>query len=977
MLLFALSFGKLYAQTGTVNGLCVLVDFQDQKFRTSVDSVSTLFNQGPGATHWGHIGSVKQYFKEQSNGKLTVNTQVIKVAVPRTYAYYKVDKPGVDEGQEFVKDVINAVNVAYPAGFTNLTVHPTQNRLQHFFILKQVNEGGGVAFGLEAGLTIKNNGVNLTVGNVGTANWDSSTKPEANVICHEMGHSLFEWTDYYRTAWSNLGDYCVMASAGTFAGPMPINPALRYVKGWIDNVIEIGNTQQVYSSVSGNYNTVFKYTNPSNPKEYLIIHSQVHGGFYQPIVNDKPTDQGLAIYYVDENQGMDGNYNNGGGPFIRLVQADNKDEMHEEFSDGIRGDLDDLFDSQTSFYSLGNFFSWKNGGFFGLDIDQINVTPTTTSFRVVKSAPFYHSISTDGNGTVNSFMGVFPINSGGTRSFIASPNPGYEPYQIKVNGQIETLENSPLLTIRPTADGKSRFLLLGDFEIENANRNYVIEVSFRKKSTIRPIKAPWSTSQIGSATGLGLDTIKIDNFQNTIDQLYLESTGNDVWGASDQFGYIYQKVSGNGYIQGQLSSHNKLSDWNKFGLMIRESLNPSAKYGFVCYTPLNHTRIQQRINTNDNAIDGPYIGYDAGNIHWLNLYKWYKIEKAGNLISYFVSKDGSNWVKLGEQTIAFANEFFVGVAVSGSNNMGTVKAYFSNVTTTFSVVLQNCSDPLWNATTAYSGGAKVSYNGKKYTAQWWTQGNQPDLNTGAGKPWVDNGVCGGTSNVAPTVSITSPITGTSFNQPALITINATATDADGSIAKVEFYNGTTLLNTDVTAPYSFNWTNVVAANYSITAKAYDNLGLVTTSSSVLVTVNSGNNSCTVPTWNATAAYSAGASVVHNGIKYTANWWNQNQRPDLNNGPIGTGKPWTSNGNCSARIADAEPFNNQVEIYPNPSNGSFVVNTSTAGELEIKNAFGLTVFSTSLTEGKNVVETTLASGVYFVTVNQQVYKLVIE
>ncbi|KAG0370087.1 hypothetical protein BGX24_002149 [Mortierella sp. AD032] len=36
-----------------------------------------------------------------------------------------------------------------------------------------------------------------------------------------------------------------------------------------------------------------------------------------------------------------------------------------------------------------------------------------------------------------------------------------------------------------------------------------------------------------------------------------------------------------------------------------------------------------------------------------------------------------------------------------------------------------CTLPAWSASTAYSGGAKVSYNGRQYTAQWWTQGNVP------------------------------------------------------------------------------------------------------------------------------------------------------------------------------------------------------------------------------------------------------------
>jgi hypothetical protein len=53
---------------------------------------------------------------------------------------------------------------------------------------------------------------------------------------------------------------------------------------------------------------------------------------------------------------------------------------------------------------------------------------------------------------------------------------------------------------------------------------------------------------------------------------------------------------------------------------------------------------------------------------------------------------------------------------------------------------------------------------------------------------------------------------------------------------VEFYSGTTLLGTDTSAPYSFTWSSVVAGTYSLTAVAYDNLGLKATSVARSITV---------------------------------------------------------------------------------------------------------------------------------------------
>ena len=108
----------------------------------------------------------------------------------------------------------------------------------------------------------------------------------------------------------------------------------------------------------------------------------------------------------------------------------------------------------------------------------------------------------------------------------------------------------------------------------------------------------------------------------------------------------------------------------------------------------------------------------------------------------------------------------------------------------------------------------------------------------------------GTPNVSPTVSISSPTNGATFTAPATITINANAADGDGSVSKVEFFQGATKLGEDLTAPYSFAWTGIAAGNYSITAKATDNLGATTTSTAISVNVGnvSTGNVTPVGTW---------------------------------------------------------------------------------------------------------------------------------
>ena len=75
-------------------------------------------------------------------------------------------------------------------------------------------------------------------------------------------------------------------------------------------------------------------------------------------------------------------------------------------------------------------------------------------------------------------------------------------------------------------------------------------------------------------------------------------------------------------------------------------------------------------------------------------------------------------------------------------------------------------------------------------------------------------------------------------------------DPDGSVARVEFYAGTTLLNVDTTAPYAFAWANVTDGSYSLTAHAVDNYGLRATSAAVAIVVSTRVTavSCRRPPW---------------------------------------------------------------------------------------------------------------------------------
>lgn len=96
---------------------------------------------------------------------------------------------------------------------------------------------------------------------------------------------------------------------------------------------------------------------------------------------------------------------------------------------------------------------------------------------------------------------------------------------------------------------------------------------------------------------------------------------------------------------------------------------------------------------------------------------------------------------------------------------------------------------------------------------------------------------GGMENGAPSVSITSPSTNTNFATGSNIQIIANASDSDGTITKVEFYQGATKIGEDGATPYSYAWNSVSDGSYSLTARAIDNNGYQTSSAAVTISVS--------------------------------------------------------------------------------------------------------------------------------------------
>ncbi len=147
----------------------------------------------------------------------------------------------------------------------------------------------------------------------------------------------------------------------------------------------------------------------------------------------------------------------------------------------------------------------------------------------------------------------------------------------------------------------------------------------------------------------------------------------------------------------------------------------------------------------------------------------------------------------------------------------------------------------------------------------------------------------GSGNIAPAVSLSSPSSNATFTTGQTIAIGATATDANGSISKVEFFHGGTKLGEDTSSPYSFSWTNASAGTYSITARAIDNQGGATTSGARTITVT--GTSRIVYNFDSSQAQLSGKMVAGN----------DSQIGSFFHIPSGNGVNWTLPASSTAKF----------------------------------------------------------------------------
>jgi len=166
--------------------------------------------------------------------------------------------------------------------------------------------------------------------------------------------------------------------------------------------------------------------------------------------------------------------------------------------------------------------------------------------------------------------------------------------------------------------------------------------------------------------------------------------------------------------------------------------------------------------------------------------------------------------------------------------VNTVARTINTVAVSGAKVLLTLSKPV-----VYGDIITVSYTKPASNPLQISTGSQ--VNNMVNQPVTNNCI-----NGAPIVILTSPVANSSFLSPASIIITANATDADGSVSLVEFYNGNTKVGSVSVAPYSFTWNSVIAGTYSLTAVVTDNQNVKSTSPAITVSVTDKNSSSNKP-----------------------------------------------------------------------------------------------------------------------------------
>jgi hypothetical protein len=167
--------------------------------------------------------------------------------------------------------------------------------------------------------------------------------------------------------------------------------------------------------------------------------------------------------------------------------------------------------------------------------------------------------------------------------------------------------------------------------------------------------SPWTCSDIGAVGANGNVVEGSSTFSNSV--CFVRGGGAGIGGTNDGFHFLYQPCGTNAELAVQLLSQQSTNAGAAAGIMISESLDPSARNAVIAMTPGNGLVFQSRTATNAPA--QTTIAAEVSTPCWLRLVR------AGNNFFFYTSSGGALWTQVGFATIpGFNTQAYIGLAVT-------------------------------------------------------------------------------------------------------------------------------------------------------------------------------------------------------------------------------------------------------------------------------------------------------------------------
>ena len=178
-----------------------------------------------------------------------------------------------------------------------------------------------------------------------------------------------------------------------------------------------------------------------------------------------------------------------------------------------------------------------------------------------------------------------------------------------------------------------------------------------------------------NSQAIGYDDTSLElSGQSASKTVRLIGAGADIWGARDEFIYFYTQVEGDFQLTARLDSFDHADPWSKAGLMVRESLDPSARNSLIHTSGSSGAVLQARetlggVTNNDGGKDPSVSAPNS----------WMRLTRVEGVIAGELSNDGVNWRELGRYELELASTVHIGLAVTAHEPSSVAEAVFSHL----------------------------------------------------------------------------------------------------------------------------------------------------------------------------------------------------------------------------------------------------------------------------------------------------------